>query len=442
MDNIVDRMASLKSSDDRSACAPTHVLLDDDPTGPQLSAGVPALLRWLPQDLAAALSVRPATVHVITNTRALDPAVAGKVTRDAAAAVRAADPGCRLVLRGDSTLRGHLVEEYDAVRDAAFPGTDPVLLLVPAMPSAGRLTIGGVHHLVRGGRPVPLSRTEYAADGCFAYSTARLLEYAEERSYGRFPAALGREIPADRLRAGGPTVVADALSTAAGSGPAVVAPDAETIDDLEVIRAGLDLAQRRGTPVITRCAPTFAALLAGGVAPVVPVPPAPDGILVVCGSYVPNTARQLAALRDRTGARFIEVNLRALVSERPGEEIARAAGAAGQALTATGMAVLTTPRDRPADLVDLTAGQRIAVNLARTAAAVTPRPSVVVTKGGITSAVTLRDGFGVHRADVAGPLLTGVSLWRPAGGRPAFAIFPGNVGEAGTLADLVEAFRC
>ena len=41
-----------------------------------------------------------------------------------------------------------------------------------------------------------------------------------------------------------------------------------------------------------------------------------------------------------------------------------------------------------------------------------------MTKGGITSAVTLREGFGVTRAAVMGPLVTGVSLWRAAPASP------------------------
>jgi uncharacterized protein YgbK (DUF1537 family) len=420
----------------------THVLLDDDPTGPQLSADVPVLLRWLPDDLAAVLSRRPTAVHVVTNTRSLDPTAAGQVTQEAATAARTADPDCHLVLRGDSTLRGHLLEEYDAVRRAAFvDGTQPVLLLVPAMPSAGRITVDGVHRLVRAGRAVPLSQTEYARDAAFAYSTARLLDYAQERSRGRFAASRGHEVPLEQLRRQGPAAVADALAAAATSAPAVVVPDAVTVPDLELIRAGLMLAEARGVPVITRCAPAFAALLAGGVALPVAPPATPDGILVVCGSYVQNTTRQLAVLRDRIDPEFVEADVRALASPTAAEEIARVARLAARALRVTGVAVLTTPRTRPADLVGLDAGRRIATNLASAAAQVRPRPSVVVTKGGITSAVTLRDGFGVHRAVVAGPLLTGISLWYGPHGRPDFVIFPGNVGDEAALADLVEVLQ-
>ena len=50
-------------------------------------------------------------------------------------------PDAAVVLRGDSTLRGHLLEEYLGLRDVVTPSGWPVLLLVPALPSAGRITI-------------------------------------------------------------------------------------------------------------------------------------------------------------------------------------------------------------------------------------------------------------------------------------------------------------
>ena len=85
----------------------------------------------------------------------------------------------------------------------------------------------------------PLHETEYAGDGVFAYSSARLLEWAEERSGGLFPASEGRELHLDELRTGGADAVTAALSDLSRAGrPAVLAPDAETEEDLAAIAAG------------------------------------------------------------------------------------------------------------------------------------------------------------------------------------------------------------
>ncbi len=414
-----------------------YVLLDDDPTGAQLSRDVTVLLDSGPDLVAAALADGPAAVHIVTNSRSLKPAEAYHVTREAATAVLRARPDARLVLRGDSTLRAHLAEEYAAVRDVAFPGAAPVLLLVPALPSAGRVTVDGVHHLLIDGRRVPVSETEYAGDGGFAYRTAHLLDYAEHRSAGLLPAHRGRVVRLAAVRGDGPAAVVAALRAVADTGPGVVAVDAETDADLAVVAVALDEARRAGVPVVCRCSPALAAVLAGPApAGPAPVPATPDGVLVVCGSYVDNTTRQLAVLSARVRAGTVEADVAALAGPSPAAEVSRLAAAAGAALATDRIAVLTTPRHRPPHLLDLDSGLRVAAGLAAAAAAVRPAPSVVVSKGGITSAVVIRDGFGARRVRVAGPIAPGVSLWLAAD-TPAFAVFPGNVGGPAALAELV-----
>src|SRR5437016_8597631 len=89
------------------------VVLDDDPTGVQTLEGIRVLLDWDPDRIARALAGRR-SVHLITNSRALSPdqarAVVGAAARPAVAGV----DGVRVVLRGDSTLRSHMWEEYEA----------------------------------------------------------------------------------------------------------------------------------------------------------------------------------------------------------------------------------------------------------------------------------------------------------------------------------------
>ena len=113
------------------------------------------------------------------------------------------------------------------------------------------------------------------------------------------------------------------------------------------------------------------------------------------------------------------------------------AAAASVVLRRTGLAILATPRERPAGTTELEAGRRIAEGLARAAGAVDPRPGVVIAKGGITAAVTLRAGFGADEAEVIGPVVSGVSRWR-AGGGLDYLVVPGNVGDDELLVELVD----
>jgi uncharacterized protein YgbK (DUF1537 family) len=419
------------------------IVLDDDPTGTQAMENVPVLLEWDDMLVRAALGSRPAAVHLLTNSRAFPPAQAAEIVRGAAQAAVDALGRPRLVLRGDSTLRAHVLEEYLAVRDVAFPGRTPPLLLVPALPHAGRITVGGVHLLVQGGRRTPLHDTEFAADPSFAYRDARLLRWAEERSGGFFRAEVGREVHLDTLRSDdGPRAVAQALLELAEAGPpAACAPDAETLEDLAVIAQGLQAAEAEGAEAIVRSAPTFVGVLAGNLARGRVLPPDANGrLLVVCGSYVPQSTRQLTAVIDAYPSSLVEVDVVALAGANAAAEVERAAGKATRRLDRDGLAVVATPRERPEATQSFEAGKRIAENLACVVRMIDPRPGAVVSKGGITSAVLAREGLGARAGLVLGPLVDGVALWQVDGdrGRIPFVVFPGNVGTDGTLLDIVR----
>jgi uncharacterized protein YgbK (DUF1537 family) len=412
------------------------VVLDDDPTGVQTLARVRVLLRWDPGRVRAALAGRRA-VHLITNARALPAEEAHDVTVEAARTALAGAPDALVILRGDSTLRGHLREEVLALAEVVSPGRLPPLLLVPALPTAGRVTIGGVHMLERAGRRVPLHETEYASDGVFAYADAHVLAWAEERTAGLLRAGDGRELHLDELRAGGPALVAAALRQLEHAGrPAALVPDVESMSDLELVARGYERALEDGVTALVRCAPAFAGALSGATAEGLALAPQAGRALVVCGSYVPTATAQVHALVDAYPDSLVEVDVDALTSSDPQPEIARAGAAASSLLRAGPLAVLATPRRRPAGTETLAAGERISAGLARAAGGVSPRPTCVIVKGGITSCVTLRDGFGATEADVVGPLLPGVSRWRTED--LDYVVVPGNVGGERLLADVVE----
>lgn len=418
------------------------VVLDDDPTGTQAVACVPVLLEW-DAELVARVASNASAVHLLTNSRAFPPDRAYALTRDGAEAAVAALGSPRLALRGDSTLRAHLLEEYRAVCDAAYPDRTPPLLLVPALPHAGRITIDGVHLLERDGRREPLHETEYATDPNFAYPDARLIQWADDRSDGFFRRETGREIPLERLRTTAGRAVRDELLSLARSGvPGVCAPDAETLDDLVLIARGLRDAEAAGTDVVIRCAPAFAGVAAGTLARARVAPPTAGGrLLVVCGSWVPSSSSQLATLLQAHPDAHVEVDVLALASTRPDREVERAAAEASRLLAAEKLAVVSTPRSRPKGTEDFEAGQRIASNLARIVPHLEPPPEVVLAKGGITSHVTAHIGLGARSGLVLGPLVDGVALWRLDGadGRAVhYVVFPGNVGTERTLLDVVD----
>jgi uncharacterized protein YgbK (DUF1537 family) len=417
------------------------VVLDDDPTGTQAVSDVLVVLDWSDPGVWDGVRAGERTVHMLTNARAHTGAEAAALVASAAAAARARHPRARLVLRGDSTLRAHVWEEYDALRAVVAGGRAVPLLLVPALPAAGRVTIGGVHLIERDGVRVPLHETEYARDGGLAYSDSDVARWADERSGGRLAAADAVHVPLERLRRpAGANDVAAAIAAAAALGrPAVVVPDAGTDADLRTIARGLRAAEEARIGVIVRCAPAFAAVLTGsGARAAAPAPRGDHGVLVVCGSYMPATTAQLEALARAYPGAAVAADVRALAGEDWRDEVERLAEAARTGIEARGLAVVATGRVRDPALVDPDGQRRAATALAQVARRV--RAGVVVAKGGITSAVTARAGLDARVARVIGPILPGVALWRLAEGTD-YVVVPGNVGGPGLLADVVAAIR-
>jgi uncharacterized protein YgbK (DUF1537 family) len=397
------------------------VIVDDDPTGTQAVSDVDVILRPGRAGFDAVTATR--AVFVLSNSRALPAAEAAalvaRIARTAAEAAEAAGRVLRLVLRGDSTLRGHVFAEADAVA----PGTP--MLFVPAFPDGGRYTEDGVHRLRTPEGAVPVAETEFARDPAFGYTSRDLAGWVREVGGGRRHAV---PVPLARLRGRGPDAVADAL---AGAGPdAVVVPDCVTGSDVLAIAAGLVRAERRGARVQVRCAASLAAALAGlTTRPLdrIDVPP-PGRVLVACGSFTGASTRQLRAL-DGLWERRVELP----VAPHAGDDRALA-DAVRERLAEDGRALLATDRAPGHDRVPAAPGllmDTLVATVRRLAAEV----DLVVAKGGVTSARLATDALAATSARVRGQILPGVPVWdlRTPLGRPAYVVVPGNVGADDTL---------
>jgi uncharacterized protein YgbK (DUF1537 family) len=332
-----------------SAAAPKIlVVLDDDPTGTQSVADLAVLTRWDVEDFTWAFThirenqTKPA-VYVLTNTRSLDPAEAAarneEVVRNALAAAAGNGVGPRLrlgfVSRSDSTLRGHYPLEPDVIAAtvAAETGeaTDGVVI-VPAFPDAGRVTIGGVHYM-RGtgenaGSLTPVAETEFAKDASFGFANSEMAKYVEEKSQGRFPASDVIVLDLNIIRAGAsaqdPTIsakaIADALEPATNSTPIVA--DIVTENDFRALALGLEEAERRGKKLLYRVGPPF---VRGRIGQEIRTAltseeayagntPSTAGGLIVVGSHVGVTTRQLNHLTSQhSSARIIEIDVEKLL---------------------------------------------------------------------------------------------------------------------------------
>lgn len=444
---------------------PTLVILDDDPTGTQTCHDINVLAVWDTDSLAREFSCNPAGFFILTNSRALPSADARHLIAEICANVKAAAAKANklfeIVLRGDSTLRGHLPEEPEAVEESL--GQFDGWVLAPFFAQGGRLTIDDAHYLKEEDVLVPVSQTPFAQDASFGYKNSNLRQYIVEKCGSRFDQESFLSISLDNIRRGGPKAVAKRLLSAPSSPNLVVIVNAVVDADMHVFVAGLLQAQQHGRRYLFK---TGAAFVSSRLA-ISPIPPltledlgidksaaSQSGGLVLAGSHVPKTTAQLERLRERRGNQLhvVELPVTQLVSSAGKEAaevlVSAAAREASETLAAGQDVLVLTSRElvKGTDaLSSLGIASKVAQALVALTRGITTRPRYIIAKGGITSSDAATKALGMRRARVLGQAAPGVPLWmcheETSRHRAVpYVVFPGNVGSDDTLADIVESW--
>lgn len=430
------------------------VVLEDDPTGTQTVHNLPVLTHWPMPALRLELENNLPAFYLLTNSRSLPPAGAADLNAEIGHnLLRAGQLSHRdfaVVSRSDSTLRGHFPGEVQALASALARNFDG-WLLVPAFLEGGRYTIDDIHYVAEGEVLVPAGQTEFARDAALGYRASNLRQWVAEKTEGRVRANEVASISIADLRQGGPERVTDTLLALHDGRVCIV--NAASYRDLQVLVAGLLAAELQGRRYLYRTAASFVQVRAG-----LPARPplasrdlslaGPGGGLVVVGSFVPRTTRQVEVLLERGQVESIQVNVdRLLGLDRP-DEIRRAAAAADQALSRGEDVVVYTGREPKVGEdaeSSLQIGRQVSEGLVEIVCAIPTRPRYLLAKGGITSSDIATRGLEVKRAMVRGQLLPGVPVWElgPESRFPGlpYIVFPGNVGGPTALAEIVDRLR-
>jgi uncharacterized protein YgbK (DUF1537 family) len=326
------------------------------------------------------------------------------------------------------------------------------VLICPAFFEGGRVTAGDVHFVRDGDRYVPAAETEFARDATFGYSARTLPGWIEEKTHHRFTMRDVASITVDEIRRGGPERVADRLRGARDGLPVVV--NALDYPDLWTVVLGLMQAEAEGKRFLYRTGASFVRARAGiDAQPLLtrdqllgPNAPRPARGLVVVGSHVRRTTEQLQRVLLAPGTTGIEVAVPKLVrgDDDRHQEVARVRGLANDAITTGQTPIVFTSRqvERPEGVEELVVARAVSDALVAIVRGIDARPDFVVGKGGITSSDVGTLGLGAARATVLGQVRPGVPVWRlgPESRFPAmpYVIFPGNVGVAETLAEIVK----
>ncbi|KAL1962626.1 hypothetical protein VTN77DRAFT_9340 [Rasamsonia byssochlamydoides] len=436
------------------------VVLDDDPTGTQTCHDIIVLTVWDVPTLIEEFQ-RPGSrgFFILTNSRALPPVEAETLLRavceNVAQAARSTCQGVEIVLRGDSTLRGHFPLEAD-VAQSVFGDVD-AWVLAPFFFQGGRFTINDVHYVAEGEQLVPAAKTPFAQDASFGYKSSNLRDYILEKAPGKFRPEQIFSVTIEEIRQGGPeTVAARLMELPRGS---IVIVNAAAESDMHVFVAGLLQAESQGKRFLYRTAAAFVSTRLGVRSKALVTAselnlPAPrqTGGLIIAGSYVPKTTAQLNTLIDRRGPHLavLELNVEDLISsqEHAAAVVTRVVQEAERHLRSGRDTLVMTSRKviTGADgLSSLAIGTKVAEALVSVLQQIEVRPRYIIAKGGITSSDAATKGLNIKRAIIVGQAAPGVPLWRCDEsttrhvGVP-YVVFPGNVGGESTLCELVEAW--
>jgi uncharacterized protein YgbK (DUF1537 family) len=215
------------------------VVLDDDPTGTQTCHDISVLAVWDIPTLTTEFQTNSPGFFILTNSRALPPPEAETLIRSICENVleAAKQTGQRvdIVLRGDSTLRGHFPLEPDVAQSVFGPADG--LVLAPFFFQGGRFTIDDVHYVAEGDSLVPAGATPFAQDATFGYKSSNLRDYVHEKAPGRFSVKQLHSVTIEEIRLGGPQVVCERLLATPVGGVVIVNAAAES--DMHVFVAGL-----------------------------------------------------------------------------------------------------------------------------------------------------------------------------------------------------------
>lgn len=217
---------------------PVLVVLDDDPTGTQTCHDIAVLTVWDHKTLCSELTTTTKGFFILTNSRALPPNEARSlittICENLAKAAKQMGRSLEIVLRGDSTLRGHFPDEPEAVEEVL--GQVDSWILAPFFFQGGRYTIDDVHYVAEGEFLVPASQTPFAADATFGYKSSNLRDYVLEKAGKRFNAEDIFSITLEDIRSGPGRIAEQLLLAPKGS---VIIVNAAAESDMYAFVAGL-----------------------------------------------------------------------------------------------------------------------------------------------------------------------------------------------------------
>ncbi|MGN1163267.1 MAG: four-carbon acid sugar kinase family protein [Candidatus Ornithospirochaeta sp.] len=429
------------------------IVLDDDPTGIQTVNGVYVYTAFDYDTILEAFHDGNRVSYILTDSRGLTEEETTTLHREIALLLKKASACLKidylLISRSDSTLRGHYPAEMDVLSSVLGPFDGEIL--VPFFAEGGRYTLGDVHYVERNGFLVPAGETEFARDKTFGYRESNLKSWIEEKTKGSVKRDDVTSVSLEMLRSLDRDGISEMLSRVEKGGKVIV--NAVSYSDLKVFVSAFFKTMGDGKRFLVRSAASF--VKTAGYIPDKPllereelVSPSSPGGLVVAGSHVDVTTRQINVLLSSPRVVGIEFNQHLALKEGGLETEAERVRAEAERVISSGRTALVYTRRQRLDFNspdkedELRLSRRISKALTSVVAHLSVEPGFIVAKGGITSSEIGTEALGVRKALVLGQIEKGIPVWKTGEeslfpGIP-YVIFPGNVGKEDTLLSVVS----
>lgn len=427
------------------------VVLDDDPTGTQTVYDIPIYTRVdyeIIQKIFQDNNIK--AFYILTNTRSMSKEkvmeLDSKIARNIDLVSKRTGIDYELIVRGDSTLRGHFPLELNIIKDNISKKIDGYFL-IPFFQEGGRITVDDVHYVKENNTFIPVGETQFARDHTFGFTSSNLKDYVEEKTNCLVLKDQVVSISLEELRSNSSAVFNKIMDL----NGRICIVNAENYSDIQAFVNGLIKAEYQGKNFLFRTAASFVksriglkdnGLLDGNTLNIIDN----RGGLIVAGSYVNKTSQQINHLMKETSIYSIEIDVLSILTESDNSNIIKKISQkideniirGIDTLIYTSRSVILGNDNTP----NLDIGNKISLYLAKIVKQLKEAPAFIVAKGGITSSDIATEGLNIEEAIVCGQIANGVPVWKS--GRESkfyglvYVVFPGNVGDEDELTNVIR----
>ena len=440
------------------------IIIDDDPTGSQTVNGCNLILKWDYETLLRGLKDSSNLLFILANTRSLSKKDVKIRLKEICSALREimnnssfAEEDFVLISRGDSTLRGHNFVEPDIINELLGPFD--ATFYIPAFIEGNRTTVNGNHFVDN----IPINKTIFSKDKIFGFNTSNIKELICEQSnyqldFNNIENIFIKDFEA--LETNQPSKLFMQIEKLKNNKKVIVdIMDYSQLDKFSSIVRSL-LKKKK---FLFRSAASFISSLSNvkrtqkdhiyfsQLRRKNNSDKAMKGLIVV-GSYVELTTRQLNKVLEISLCKPIEINVFKLYEFfKIGDNLNLNSlkklilNSIRQNLIRESIPVLYTSREiiSPTDKNDLIQFQLfLSAFIAEIVSAIKNEIGYLISKGGITTNTIISEGLEADSVYLEGQILPGISLVTfnllKQKGKLPIVTFPGNIGNKMSLVKALE----